>query len=348
MTATESSFDDRHLSGKSFLSESPQNLVSDSYDYILVGTSWDERSVVVTACEMTGKVVQVLRPENQGTSGRRAAHDAAIGEWAQRTGELVEYIDGASEDVDVALQRIQDRVQELRAELRRPVTILVDLSATVRYVTLGLVAFALNDEVAAKVDIFYAEADYVESEETVDATPSTAGNSWEAMAVPGLEGDWYPARSRHFLVSAGFHAQSAARLAERWDPNRVSVLLPRPALKPEYEVRTAEANASWMQRFRVDEDHQIEAPPADAINTWSKLADAPNLAPENENTYCLLCGTKPHSLALTLWALARQSPAVLYVRPTVHAEQSVRASGRVWLYRVWDRTLLNYPANTLG
>lgn len=342
MTPQRARFNDRHLSGEALCGSSADEILSEAYDYVLMGSSWDERSIALTNSKLRAGVIQVLRPSNRGHSGRRAEHDAAIESWATQASTEVDFIDGDSEDVESAFQAIQDRVLALRKELNRPINVLVDLSATVRYLTLGLVALALNDGVGEVVDVFYAEALYEGSPSDRPTEEESEHGTWDALAVPGLEGDWYPGRARHFLVSAGFHAERAARLAERWDPNRVSVLLPRPALTPEYEQRTFDANVPWMNRFDVAEEDSVEGPPTDAISTWRKLASAPILSPERENIYCLLCGSKPHALALTVWALARQTPAALYVKPTTHREQSVQLTGTVWVYRLWDRTLLSH------
>lgn len=346
MTDVPAKFHDRHLSGESESATTAGDVVKRNYDYVLTGTSWDERCTVLTDASVSAHMVQVIRPSNLGSSGLRPEHDVQIEDWARRTSEEVRFVDGASEDVDAAFDAVQEAILTLRKELDRPLDILVDLSATVRYVTLGLVALALNDEVARSVDVFYAEALYrdLPSSDGAEVKEST----WQAMAVPGLEGDWFPSRARHFLVSAGFHAERAARLAERWDPNRVSVLLPRPALTDEYEERTSRANSAWMQRFNVTEDDSIDAPPTDAITTWSRLASSALLETDSENIYCLLCGSKPHALALTLWALARQTPAVLYVRPDVHREQSATLTGKVWIYRLRDRSILSQSATAPG
>lgn len=345
MTSKQSTFDDHHLSGESERGTTSDELLKGNYDYVLAGSSWDERSIVITGGSIRAETIQVIRPRNAGSSGRRADHDRQLAQWAAQSATKVLFVDGASEDVESSFSSVQEAVLQLRKELDRPLDILIDLSASVRYVTLGLVAMALNDGIASSVDVFYAEALYrgetgVESEHEVE--------SWEALAVPGLEGDWYPSRPRHFLVSAGFHAERAARLAERWDPNQVSVLLPRPALTEDYERRTTRANSAWMQRFNVTDEDSIDAPPTDAITTWSRLASSPMLNADSENIYCLLCGSKPHALALTLWALARQTPAVLYVKPDHHREQSVELTGNVWIYRLRDRTALTQSGRAPG
>jgi hypothetical protein len=279
-------------------------------------------------------------PRNVGSGVLRGEHDAVLAEFIHEAAEMSEIVDEHSEDVERVFARVEDGIAGLRKQLDRPIRMLVDLSAMTRFVSLGAVAMALNDSIAEYVDVFYAEAFYgdVLGESRVPILDQRA--AWEAVAVPRLEGDWYPSNLRHFLVSVGFEAAQVARLVERWDPDRISVLFPSPSVDAEYEAHTKSANRRWMAQCEVGTDATIYASGADAVAVWSVLSGSARIDPARDNMYCLLCGSKPQALALALYALARERPAVMYVRPTVHVEKEISASGYYWRYRLRDRTVI--------
>jgi len=217
---------------------------------------------------------------------------------------------------------------------------LVDLSAMARYFSLGAVALGLNENIAEYVDILYAEAVYGDIIDTTTVDIPEHSASWEAIAIPRAEGDWFPTHLRHFVVSVGFEGAKVARLADRGYPDAISVLMPMPGLRAEYEDRSLKANEGWMKVYGVGDDARIGSSPADAIASWRCLSGFVRIDPSYQNVYCLLCGSKPQSLGMTLYALSRERPAAMYVRPTMHEEQSIEASGVYWKFRLRDRTLL--------
>jgi hypothetical protein len=217
---------------------------------------------------------------------------------------------------------------------------LIDMSAMPRFFTLGATALGLNENVAEYVDVLYSEATYGKSFDLEPvAIPEHVGG-WEALAVPRLEGDWYPGSSRHFLVSVGFEANKVARLADRWDPDIISVLFPRPGTGPDHEERALRANADWIRQFDVPESRILDCSPSDAVLAWKTIARHLDVNVGSENVYCLLCGPKPHALGMALFAMSRERPAVMYVRPTLHEEKDISPNGTFWRYRLRDRTLL--------
>lgn len=332
-------FDDRHLSGTSARSDSVAEIIEDSYDYMLLGSSWDKRCLALTSAQPSVQLAQLVLPRNVGSSGLRQAHDKALSGFIMSAAERFELIEEHSEDVESVFGHVEQAIISLRKELDRPLRILIDLSSMTRYVTLAAVAMTLNDSVAEYVDVFYAEGVYGEVLGTSTVPVTEYRRSWEAVAVPRLEGDWFPTHQRHFVVSIGFEATQIARLVERWDPDRISILFPSPGLLPEYEPHTRSKNQGWMNQFDVGTESTILAAPCDAVTAWSAVSES-MLDPMNDNLYCLLCGTKPHGLALALYALGRERPAVMYVRPTVHVEKDIAPNGVFWRYRLRDRTLI--------
>ena len=332
-------YHDRHLSAESICTRDLAGALEARYDVIFLGSSWDSRCLTLEATQLQATRVVLFLPKNKGTSGRRAHHDARLTGWAAGVGELVVVEDDSEE-----LARVHDalvrELDEVRKLADRPIRVLIDLSAMTRYFTLGLVANCLNDSVASLVDVVYAEGLY--NDVPAAAAPPAMDTSalWDAVGIPMLEGDWFPTHGRHFLVSAGFEGSAVARLADRWDPDSVAVLLPIPGVEPEYDSRVRAANETWMRHVDVAGEDVWESPAADALAAWRLLAEAERLDAPGRNIYCLLNGSKPHALGLTLYALARGTPAVLYVRPTRHRERDITSTGDFWRYRLRDRTLI--------
>lgn len=334
------SFDDRHLSATSERSTQVGAVIEDAYDYMLVGSSWDKRCLSLTSARPRIGLAQLVLPRNVGKGHLRRDHDEKISVFVRTVAERLDVIEEHSEDVESVFARVENALGVLRKQLDRPLRMLVDLSAMTRYVSLGAVAMSLNDSLAEYVDVFYAEGMYGEVVGRSVVPVSEHRASWEAVAVPRLEGDWFPTHQRHFLVSVGFESSPIARLGERWDPDRMSVLFPSPSILPEYESHAAAKNAGWMARFDVGVDGTICASGSDAVAVWEAVSESALIDPVRDNVYCLLCGSKPHGLGLALYALARERPAVMYVRPVVHEEKEIAPNGVYWRFRLRDRTLI--------
>lgn len=331
---------DRHVRASAVRSDTIGDLVAARYDYVLIGSSWDERCTAISAAsELTAEVVQLFCPLNRGEGSLRDRHDELLVAFSHRVGAKVDIIESASEDLSGVFDNIESTMLSLRKELNRPLRVLVDLSPLPRYFSLGAVALCLNDGFAEFADVLYSEGIYGESAAATPVEVTEQTGTWEAIAIPRMEGDWYPTHDRHFLISVGFEPNKAARLADRWDPDRITVLFPSPGVRPEYEERARERNSLWMEQFDVTPSSVIEAPASNAVEAWTAIATARAIDPLTENVYCLLSGSKPHSLGLALYALSQERPALMYIKPTTHVQTEVSPNGVYWRYRLFDRSL---------
>lgn len=333
-------FDDRHLSGTATRSDDVEALLDGEYDYLLLGSSWDRRSIELACTRPSVGLAQLFLPHNVGTGSLRVQHDAILAEYVGSVAQEVDTITEGSEALVPVWTQIESAMRGLRKQLDRPLRVLIDLSAMPRYFTLGALAVGLNENVAAFVDVIYGEANYGPVVARSDVPGLEYSASWEAVAVPGLEGDWFPANRRHFLVSIGFEGTKVGRLVERWDPEAITVLFPHPSVRPEYEATVEGENALWMKQYGVEPDDIVRADPANAIASWQIASTSPRPDPTGENVYCLLAGSKPHGLGLSLYSLARERPAVMYVRPTIHEQRDISSNGVFWRFRLTDRSML--------
>lgn len=334
-----SSFRERHIRGASYESKDVNALVGDEFDYVLLSSSWDARCLAITsASALRARVVNLLIFQNRGQSGRRDKHDAALQEFAARIGDEVKPVVAASEDLDEVWRQLSDDLDDLRKLLDRPLKVLVDLTTCPRFYSLALIARAFNERIATKISVLYSEA---ASYPPAPSDPSTAVDifttgRWETTAVPGLEGDWYPTKPDLYVVALGLEADKTALAVAQGEPSRVKAIVPRPGRIAGLDEEVVAANASWMALQSVTKADRVDASPLDAVAAWQQLSENNVCDADQYNAYMLLSGSKPLAVACGVHALARESPAVLYVKPARHVESDLQPSGISWRYDFED------------
>jgi hypothetical protein len=70
------------------------------------------------------------------------------------------------------------------------------------------------------------------------------------------------------------------------------------------------------------------------VEAWQKLTNANVERFNDENTYYLCSGNKAHSVALALRALVKETPTLLYNRPSEHLPSDVECAGTYWSFMV--------------
>ncbi|MCH8043055.1 MAG: hypothetical protein IID44_04990 [Planctomycetes bacterium] len=328
------------LRGKSRRSESVPDLARGEFDYALFSSSWDKRCLSVTcATELRAANCSVVIPDLRDVSGLMDKHDPLLLQFASKIGKCKE-LRGDSRDVDGLWNQLLQHVLDVHRELARPLRIFIDLSTCPRFLSLGLLSQAVLSGIASEVTVFYSEGDYPEEESEEDQHELFTAGGWDAVPVPGLEGEWDPDKKRAYLVSVGFEGSKTLRLVSRKEPDEVSLLFPDPGVKPEYVDRTRKRNAPLIKRFRIPDDRIIRSDAGDAIEAWKRLEEASIERPDEQNVYYVCCGTKPHSLALALRALTLRYPALLYIVPDRHRVVDVDALGVFWRFDLVDMSSL--------
>src|ERR1700682_3552948 len=107
------------------------------------------------------------------------------------------------------------------------------------------------------------------------------------------------------LYPSGLRGVKTARALEKADPDTVSVLMPVPGVARRYSAETLKRNQEVIDRYCIPKRQIVSAHAADAVGAWKNLAKAKLERPRDEEVSYLLCGTKPHSLAMVLRALMR-------------------------------------------
>lgn len=332
-------FRQRYLKGISVESDDPVRLVSGDYDLMLVASSWDARCLSITRCEKLSTLLALaLFFDARDRKGLRERHDPQIESFCKsRSGEYIP-IKGSSTQVDTPWQAIDDHIRRLRQLTKRSLKVLIDLSACPRYYSLGVLALCLSERLADSVTIFYAEGLYKEDRDRHEF--AFTGGRWKLVPVPYLSGLCDPGKERFYLVSIGFEGMRTLRAVTRADPDRVSLLFPNPGFRPEYVEITRKNNEELINEYRIPQEQIVESSAGDAIAAWKALDDLSLDRPADENSYYLCSGTKPHSVALALRALALEYPAVLYNIPEEHAVHETEPSGTFWRFDIRDLSAL--------
>jgi len=328
-----------YLSGISVESKDPARLISDDYDLLVLASSWDARCLSITECaELKSMLCLALFFDTRDKKGLRDKHDRQIESFSKRTSREYLPIKGSSTQVGTLWQIIEEHIRRLRRRSKHSLKVLIDLSACPRYYSLGVLSLCLSERLANSITIFYAEGRYKEDREQHEF--AFTGGRWKLVPVPYLSGLCDPGKERFYLVSVGFEGIKTLRAVTYADPERVSLLFPSPGFRPEYAKITRRNNADIIKEYRIPEEQIVRSSAGDAIAAWKALDGFSLDRPADENSYYLCCGTKPHSLALALRALALEYPAVLYNIPEEHAVHETEPAGTYWRFDIRDLSAL--------
>lgn len=324
------------LAGTSTRGESVTQVVHGEFDFSLFSSSWDERCLSVTAANMLkSRQCAVFIPSLRDDLGLMDRHDLLLLQYAAQIGECSE-LRGDSAHLEPIWQNLLAHVRNAHRELERPLRLFVDLSTCPRFLSMGLIAYTLYHGIADEISCYYAEGDYPEEQSEEDQHELFTAGGWDAVPVPSLEGEWDPGKQRAYVVSVGFEGSKTLRLVSREEPDTIAVLFPDPGVKQDYAERTRRLNTPLFERFRIQEQQVVRASAGDAIEAWEQLDHFQFECRDEQNLYYICCGTKAHTLAMTLRAIVLRYPAVLYVVPDRHRVAEVKPLGVYWRFDIAD------------
>jgi len=331
------SFRQGYLDGRSRKSNTPGEILDEPFDLTISASSWDARSLCITeAKKISSSLGITVFFDARDKKGLRDKHDQVLESfWKSKSREYIP-IRGSSTHVGKIWQQIEDLANGLRRSQGRPLRVLVDISACPRYYSLGVLALCFSQRLAESVTMFYAEGLYKQNRENHEY--AFTGGRWKTLPVPYLDGFCDPGKRRFYLVSVGFEGLKTLRAVTRADPDRVSLLFPNPGISPDYVEITRKSNEELVHEYRIPKEQVVESGAGDAIGAWKALDVASLDRPDEENSYYLCCGTKPHAVALALRAIALQYPAVLYSLPEEHKVHETEPAGTFWRFDIQDVT----------
>jgi hypothetical protein len=325
-----------HLRATSKSSDEVAHLFDGHFDLMVLFPSWDGRCICIDqADKLTADNAIIFDFTHKGTLGLREKHDPIVRAYATRATGKALHVTGKSEDLAQLWEQLREQVLRVYLEMGRPLNVFIDLSSSPRYYSLGLLAYGIGQGIVKEASFLYAEATYKDPTSGQLLETFTTGR-WETVTVPQLLGSFDPEKRRHYHISLGFEGPKTLRVVTRAEPDHVSALFPDPGYDPSYLETTTRNNADLLEQFGVVEERIVRAPAGDAIAAW-RLMEGRNLdVPERFNTYYVCSGTKPHSLALALRAMALGYPTVLYNKPGRHRESLIDPSGRFWRFDIVD------------
>ncbi len=324
------------LEGSSRRGPTVSSVMAGEYDCALLVGSWDQRCLAITRADNVHiREAIVLSFRTHDTDGMQQANEKAVLSYLRDKGTIVSIIDNVSEDVEIEWRRIWARFKQVHT--RQPLSCVLDLATCPRYYSMGLVAAGFSTGLAGEFTALYPEGTYGTTPSAVHPldVPFSIGR-WNTVPIPFLQGHFAPSRKRFYLVSVGFEGTKTERVLSRDDPDRISILYPIPGVQKAYEEEVRKANMHIVEKFCVPASQIVEAPASDAIAVWRTLSEADLERFDQEDVYYLCCGTKAHSLGLSLRALALGSPTVLYTLPERHNFVDVTCNGVYCSFNIRD------------
>ncbi len=331
------------LAATSSTAQSVGSFAIRSYGISVLAAGWDSRCLsILDAPEFRTEFAILIRFLDKGTTGASQAHERSLEAFLATRAHTVRLVDGDSRDIDGFWRRLRAELVNAWLDIGGgPTSCLLDLTSCPRYLTLGCLAFGVNRGMWTECTCLYREVEYQSQDEELLQHEMFTQGRWSPIYLPDLTGTYSPGAPSHTYVSVGFEGSKTLKLVAGLEPDRVSVLFPDPGFLPSYPGRTKQNNDELLRTFAIPDDQIVRAPAGDAVAAWKAMTEAAIERPE-ENTFYLCCGTKAHSLAVALRAMALQK-TVVYARPDRHRESTIVPGNQVWMYEIHDVTVTGTP-----
>jgi hypothetical protein len=332
-------FSDGVVAATSYSGKSPDELWTGTFDFGLVGVSWDKRCTAISKCNsISFNSVALVAPQTTVSLELLSSHREIVHDFCQSNSKLCNVLETETETLSGTFERIRSLFWAAVGEANRtaPAKIFIDVSTCPRYLSLALLREALFSGIVSEVCLGYSEGKYPEASPSYNDLEEIAfsDGAFQALPVPGYYGEFEPSKGRLFIVSLGFDGWKTLNLLIRKEPERVLTLLSSPGGSPDYEERALSANSALFERFGLSADNSLRATSGDAVEAWRKISEASLEDVEKENIYYLCSGNKPHSIAFALRALSLESPTLLYNSPLKHLPLDIDFNGKFWMYSI--------------
>lgn len=334
-----SKFSDGPICAISRSSSDQDELWGGFFDFALLGSSWDSRSIAITKCSrLTFGTAVEIAPFSEHPADSLATRHDAISEFCRSKSHHFYPEISRTSDLDQTYARVRGHFLGAvnDPERREAARLFIDVSTCPRYFTLALLNDAFRSGLVSEIVVAYSVGSYPDASPSYDDLEDITftDGTFQSIAVPGFLGEFEPRKSSFFLVSTGFDGWKTLNLLIRKEPGRVAALVASPGVTPDHEHRLALANAPLYSRFGIDDTRIVKASAGDAVEAWQRMSDAAIENFDNENVYYLCSGNKAHSVALALRAIVKETPTLLYNRPEQHLPSDIKCSGTYWSYSI--------------
>ena len=168
-------------------------MIQGEYDLVVLASSWDRRSICLAkAGEIHAAQGILFLFSKRDDLGLRDNHDQILCDFMKDNFAEHKTFLGESSDFRDLWAEFEKHIIDNCSRLGRPLRILVDLSTIPRYFSVGLLARSMRIGLAEHVSFFYAEGTYPDESNDEEKHDLFTAGGWDAVAIPGLEGDWDP------------------------------------------------------------------------------------------------------------------------------------------------------------
>jgi hypothetical protein len=283
-------------------------------------------------------IAAVVKFAEEGTSGRRPEHDAALSRFAaDHAVKMVDLARRPTSAVDNWRDMITSLVLSARQELGRALDVVVDVSCLPKYYMLTLLGFCLSSGSVRSLKFFYAEGRYAPSDGNASLAPQHAftDGSWRSLQVPFLEGRWSPDKKVEILASIGFETFQARKLIRLYEAERHTLITPYPGFSAEYGEQSEREAKSLANNLDLQEQEILRCPAGDAAAVALQVVELLDRGGRYKEVG-LCMGTKPHALGLGLAALVRPDFTLVCRMPDRYVETETPPTGVTWSYELRD------------
>jgi hypothetical protein len=308
-------------------SENAEELASGEYDLVILSASWDPRCLsVLRTDEIAAGQAVLLSFADKGSSGACVQHERALRAYGKKIAGEVGTVNIDSHDPMASWLALRRVFVECYKRVGRPISVLVDLTSTPRYITLSLLGFGGRSGLLSRYTAIYATASRYETlGKPDDGSIEFTRGRWYPSPIVGLGRPREAATRLHLVVSGGFEGAKTRKLTEALEPDRVSLVISAPGTSLENEKRAMEENRALVEAYRIPPEQIVGTPPFSLRETVERIQDlslptgsGDELRPEA--TAYLLCGMKPHALAMAIASFNVDVTAVFYALVDSHVE----------------------------
>ena len=154
-----STHSDGFISGVSYTGNLIEEMYCDTYDVMVLVSSWDRRSICITgATQLKATKGILVLFDDRDQQGLRDNHDQKLLHYCEFSTIQNEIVVGRSTEVEQIWGKILDSILSEYIRSGRPLSLFIDASTCPRYYTLGILGYCLKSGIAHRVTISYAEA----------------------------------------------------------------------------------------------------------------------------------------------------------------------------------------------
>lgn len=286
-------------------------LMNGSFDFVVVGASWDKRCrTVIDSAELATDSTALIRYTSSGVSGTSSTSFALLESYlSARTKNTVAVLTVDSAQMVETWTAIRRAVVQAYTELGRPLNIAIDLSSVPRYVSMGLLGFGYKSGCAARMTFWYTAAKSYRALSDVTKPMSTSEftlGTWLPQPIPVLSRPTSGSAPMRLLVSTGLEGSLTMGLVDDLEPARVRLVYST-GNNATLIARVHEENAALEDAYFVQEDDIVEWSLFDVGGLSAEIAKSVDEICFDQHARLLehsllICGPKTHALAFAVAA----------------------------------------------